>query len=457
MNLIEQQNILRGLADDALKGEMGGGSVPPYLVLAEVNRRKSARERYEAANAKYRANQPTVAEELMGQKMPSGIDAAMPGGGMPMGGMMQGGGGMPTAGIDAAMPQPQQQAFANGGMVGYAEGGPVGYADGGPVDLIEAYNQRLSGGFDEDRKMAQKMALMNIGAQIMAGRSRNTLSNVGTGLSAALPSYQQSMERLNTQEMQAMRDQIDLARQMEQDRLAQANSERDARLDELRIGAAEREAEYAGLPGYRPATAEEKAAYGLPPDAPAQMGPEGLSLIPNAEKYAKTSAADQRRSESNVTATDVITTAAGIARDLAGNPGNVGLFGMTAGVHPESDAAELRRQIGVLTANASIENVMAMRQESPTGASLGNISNADIVTLAAAAGALDPNAKQEDFQRALDNYERTLLRIVHGAEAGDREFAETREGFEPPPPTEPAPTVIDPDTESILDLYGVPR
>jgi hypothetical protein len=34
------------------------------------------------------------------------------------------------------------------------------------------------------------------------------------------------MERLNTQEMQAMRDQIDLARQMEQDRLAQANSER---------------------------------------------------------------------------------------------------------------------------------------------------------------------------------------------------------------------------------------
>jgi hypothetical protein len=214
MNLIEQQNILRGLADDALKGEMGGGSVPPYLVLAEVNRRKSARERYEAANAKYRANQPTVAEELMGQKMPSGIDAAMPGGGRPMGGMMQG--GMPTAGIDAAMPQ--QQAFANGGMVGYAEGGPVGYADGGLADLVSAYGQRLSG-FDEDRKTAQKMALMNIGAQIMAGRSRNTLSNVGTGLSAALPSYQQSMERLNTQEMQAMRDQIDLARQMEQDKL----------------------------------------------------------------------------------------------------------------------------------------------------------------------------------------------------------------------------------------------
>jgi hypothetical protein len=275
-------------------------------------------------------------------------------------------------------------------------------------------------------------------------------------LSAALPSYQQSMERLNTQEMQAMRDQIDLARQMEQDRLARANSERDARLDELRIGAAEREAEYAGLPpevarivqmdelknknpglyqqlvdaelagGNRPATAEEKAAYGLPPDAPAQIGPEGLSLIPNADKYAKTSTADQRLADSAATATDTITTAAGIARDMADNPNNVGLFGMIAGVHPESDAAELRRQIGVLNSNASIENLMAMRQESPTGASLGNISNEENRMLAAAAGALDPNAKQEDFKNALDNYERTLLRIVHGKEAGDSIFAQTR-------------------------------
>lgn len=211
MNLIEQQNILRGLADDALKNEMGG-NVPPYLVLAEVNRRKSARERYEAANAKYRANQPTVAEELMGQMPQAGIDTALTGGGMRAPGPMA----MP-AGIDAAMPQQQPQAFADGGV--------VGYADGGIADLVSAYNARLSN-TDEDRKNAQKMALMNIGAQIMAGRSRNTLSNVGSGLSAALPSYQQSMERLNTQEMQGLRDQIDLARQMEQDRLAQANVDR---------------------------------------------------------------------------------------------------------------------------------------------------------------------------------------------------------------------------------------
>jgi hypothetical protein len=205
-----------------------------------------------------------------------------------MGGMMQGGGGMPTAGIDAAMPQPPQQAFANGGMVGYAEGGPVGYADGGLADLVSAYGQRLSG-FDEDRKTAQKMALMNIGAQIMAGRSRNTLKNIGTGLSAALPSYQQSMERLNTQEMQAMRDQIDLARQMEQDRLAQANFERDAQLDELRIGAAEEEAKYANLP----AGARDIVLRNLLKE----QNPELFQQLADAELASSTAQADAATTE----------------------------------------------------------------------------------------------------------------------------------------------------------------
>lgn len=445
MNLIEQQNILRGLADDALKNEMGG-NVPPYLVLAEVNRRKSARERYEAANAKYRANQPTVAEELMGQMPQAGIDTALTGGGMRAPGPMA----MP-AGIDAAMPQPQQQPQA------FADGGVVGYADGGIADLVSAYNARLSS-TDEDRKNAQKMALMNIGAQIMAGRSRNTLSNIGSGLSAALPSYQQSMERLNTQEMQGLRDQIDLARQMEQDRYAGLPPEvlRIAQMEKLKNENPELhqqlvDAELAG--GYRPATAEEKAAYGLSPDTPAQVGPDGiLSIIPNADKYVETSAADQRLADSAAIGTDVIVTAADIAREKAKDPNNVGVFGALAGFHPETDAAELRRQIGVLTSNASIENLTALRQESPTGAALGVISDKDTSLLSAAAGALDPNAKQEDFIKALDNYELTLLRIVHGKEAGESIYAQTRRGYEPPTPTE-----TDAEIDSILELHGVPR
>ena len=307
----------------------------------------------------------------------------------------------------------------------------------------------------------------------MAGRSRNTLSNVGTGLSAALPSYQQSMERLNTQEMQAMRDQIDLARQMEQDRLAQANSERQLEQSQPGSVIARKRAEWVAAgrdpsdPAFQnwalglttaeaaPSPAQEVelkrqawiAAGGDPEDV------AGFQEYALGVKPAGTSAADQRLADSAAIGTDVIITAAGIAREKSKDPNNVGVFGALAGFNPETDAAELRRQIGVLTSNASIENLTAMRQESPTGAALGVISDKDTSLLSAAAGALDPNAKQEDFQKALDNYELTLLRIIHGYEAGDSIFVQTREGFEPPTPTEPA---LDPELESILELHGVP-
>jgi hypothetical protein len=47
--------------------------------------------------------------------------------------------------------------------------------------------------------------------------------------------------------------------------------------------------------------------------------------------------------------------------------------------------------------------------------------------LAAAAGALDPAAGPARYKAALDNYELTLLRIVHGYEQGTAVFEQTRQ------------------------------
>jgi hypothetical protein len=184
--------------------------------------------------------------------------------------------------------------------------------------------------------------------------------------------------------------------------------------------------------GYRPATAEEKAAYGLPPDAPAAMGPKGIEIVSGADKYAKTTSAAARQADGAATASDIIVGAAAKARELSANPLNVGLVGAGVGFNPQSDAAELRRQVDVLKANASIENLTAMRQESPTGAALGSVTERENAMLAAAAGALNADASPQDFQRALDNYEQTLLRIVHGRDVGDRIFQETRTMATPP-------------------------
>jgi len=215
---------------------------------------------------------------------------------------------------------------------------------------------------------------------------------------------------------------------------------------------------------FRPMTAEEKAAAGLPPDVPAQIGPDGkidviggrgvnvdvnnmgnipsgykvdydadgnpvsMSPIPGSPAALEADAAT-RKLETGAgrkdTMTDTIIAAAADARKLA-TEGNTGLSGAVAGINPVTQAAELRRQTDVLKANATIENLAAMRAASPTGGALGSVTEKENAMLAAAAGAIDPNSSRGDYVKALDNYERTLLRIVHGPEAGDRIFNESR-------------------------------
>lgn len=124
------------------------------------------------------------------------------------------------------------------------------------------------------------------------------------------------------------------------------------------------------------------------------------------------------------TSSDVITNAAAKIRELSKQPGSTGLVGAGASYIPNSPAAEVYRQVEVLKANAKASNLQAMREASPTGGALGNVSNTDIQLLADKSGALDP--KSPYFQEQLDDYEKTLLRIVYGNKVGDAVFEQTR-------------------------------
>lgn len=237
-------------------------------------------------------------------------------------------------------------------------------------------------------------------------------------------------------------------------------------------GTAESVGQYAkpADPGFRLLTPEEAKASNLDPNKAWQMGPDNrvyevggggvnvnvggegqrmgtippgmaavvdptnpsgfrLEPIPGGPAAAEQQAAGVKAAATegnNAIATDTITNAAALARDLASKPLTTGIAGGLAANLSESDAAELRRQVNVLTSNATIQNLNAMRQASPTGGALGSVTEKENAMLAAAAGAIDPNSKPEDFRRQLDNYERTLLRIINGPEAGDRIFEETR-------------------------------
>lgn len=178
----------------------------------------------------------------------------------------------------------------------------------------------------------------------------------------------------------------------------------------------------------------------IPAGYQAMRDPEGritsiqpIPGSPAALEMEQALKAKQTQGERKETATDVITSAASQARNLiekgswvTGTPGRI------ASNLPESDAAELRRQIEVLKSNATIENLTAMRQASPTGGALGNVTEKEGAMLSAAAGAIDPNAGKEQLAKALDNYERTLLRVIHGPKVGDAIFEQTRQPEGPP-------------------------
>lgn len=172
-------------------------------------------------------------------------------------------------------------------------------------------------------------------------------------------------------------------------------------------------------------TAEEGPLIAKPPAGFAYVkdanDPSGYRAVPIPGGPADTSQTEANRAANNATKSDVITTAYEKAKDLIGRS-TTGVVGQGAALYKPSDAAELRRQVKVLTANATIENLNAMRRESKTGGALGNVTEGEGKMLAAAAGAIDPDASPEQFKSALDNYYHTLLRIVNGPETGDQIF-----------------------------------
>ena len=225
-------------------------------------------------------------------------------------------------------------------------------------------------------------------------------------------------------------------------------------------------------PGFRTMTPDEVAQLGLPEGA-YQMGPkgeikpiggggvnvsvntgaegqpqpqlgtipQGFSAVPDPASPAgfrmvaipggpeDTAAQDAAKASGIATGSDVITSAA--SRAISANKERLlgGAFGALAAYNPSTPNAEVYRQVDVLKANATIENLQAMRAESPTGGALGNVTEGEGKKLADQAGALDPASP--NFERDLMDYTRTLLRTIHGKEAGDAIFAQqfgTEEG-----------------------------
>jgi hypothetical protein len=134
----------------------------------------------------------------------------------------------------------------------------------------------------------------------------------------------------------------------------------------------------------------------------------------------------QRQQDARDTSSDTIINAANRALEAARTRLLPSAFSGASAINPASPSAEVYRQVESLRSIAAVENINAMRQQSPTGAALGAASDRDIELLKDKSGALDP--RSPNFERDLADYTRTLLQTIHGYEEGDRIFRENYAG-----------------------------
>jgi hypothetical protein len=178
-----------------------------------------------------------------------------------------------------------------------------------------------------------------------------------------------------------------------------------------------------------------------PPPAGQRYTPDGrLEDIPGSPQAR----AQTERRSSQVAAANVVTR--DIDRILERlNTAVLPVTGMGAttmaalvGGSPAADVAELRKTI---EGNISFNKLNELRQQSPTGGALGNVSDKDLELLKTTLGSLNQNQSPRQFRENLLNLRNAFMEVIHGPNFRD---------VAPPPPEAPAP-------ERLPGQRGAPR
>jgi hypothetical protein len=76
-------------------------------------------------------------------------------------------------------------------------------------------------------------------------------------------------------------------------------------------------------------------------------------------------------------------------------------------------ARNLRADLETIRANIGFDQLNQMRQASPTGGSLGNVSNADLAFLQAVMGSVDQSQSEEQLLRNLRRLRDAFEEVIH--------------------------------------------
>jgi hypothetical protein len=89
-------------------------------------------------------------------------------------------------------------------------------------------------------------------------------------------------------------------------------------------------------------------------------------------------------------------------------------FGAYLKAIPETDAKALDAVFTTIKANIGFDKLQAMREASPTGGALGQVSNQELSSLQAVFGNLDQSQRDEDLKYNLKMLQHVYNNIVHG-------------------------------------------
>lgn len=142
--------------------------------------------------------------------------------------------------------------------------------------------------------------------------------------------------------------------------------------------------------------------------------PGGPADIEAKEKEIKAEARKEAKQETAGLLTDDIARAKELVSDSPYL--TTGFLGNVLKDWAGTGAADVKALMETIGANIGFDYLNEMRQNSPTGGALGNVSERELRLLTATAGSLEQSQSPEQFKRNLDRLEQQFLEVIHGPE-----------------------------------------
>ena len=113
-----------------------------------------------------------------------------------------------------------------------------------------------------------------------------------------------------------------------------------------------------------------------------------------------------------------------LAKESGFNPfdNNTGLFGYAMSHVAGTDAHDTANAIDTIEASIGFDRLQKMRDDSPTGGALGQVSNIELALLRKSLGSLKQSSSREQFVKNLNSIETQYKKAVAAVEAQQREW-----------------------------------